>query len=118
MLSGGKPPAPQSQVEIMETRNREIKIRLTDEEHRQLMERKTKPRLAEWVRDTALSKEPKKQPRPIDPKLLFELNRIGVNLNQIARYCNNQSATPDLIGIGLALRGIENQLSEIKGELL
>ncbi|MDG4949246.1 MobC family plasmid mobilization relaxosome protein (plasmid) [Actinobacillus equuli subsp. haemolyticus] len=72
-------------------REKEIKIRLTENEYQALLERKTKARLAEWVREVALEQQPKRQPKVIDPALLFELNRIGVNLNQIARQCNSQS---------------------------
>lgn len=58
---------------------------MTEEEYELLLERKTKPRLAEWVRETCLNKEPAKQVSTVDPLLLYELNKIGVNLNQIAK---------------------------------
>jgi len=69
----------------MKNRNKEIKVRLTEEEYEQLLQRKTKPRLAEWIRETCLDQKPKKQVSTIDPLLLYELNKIGVNLNQIAK---------------------------------
>jgi len=68
----------------MEKRKKVIAIRVTDSEYLALQQRKTKNRLAVWLRDLALGEKPKTQPKPVDPKLLYELNRIGVNLNQIA----------------------------------
>jgi len=69
----------------MKNRNKEIKVRLTQEEYKQLFQRKTKPRLAEWIRETCLDQKPKKKVSTVDPLLLYELNKIGVNLNQIAK---------------------------------
>lgn len=98
---------------MKEKRTKEIKIRLTDDEYLKLQERKTKPRLAEWLRELALDQKPKRKPKQADPKLLFELNRIGVNLNQIARQLNQQSASTDLIGISLTLQNIEDELKKV-----
>jgi len=69
----------------MKNRNKEIKVRLTQEEYEQLLQRKTKPRLAEWIRETCLDQKPRKKVATVDPLLLYELNKIGVNLNQIAK---------------------------------
>jgi len=69
----------------MKKRNKEIKVRLTQEEYEQLLQRKTKPRLAEWIRETCLDQKPAKRVSTVDPLLLYELNKIGVNLNQIAK---------------------------------
>lgn len=66
-------------------REKEIKIRLTENEYQALLERKTKARLAEWVREIALEQQPNRQPKVIDPALLFELNRIGVNTNALEK---------------------------------
>jgi len=76
----------------MKNRNKEIKVRLTQEEYEQLVSRKTKARLAEWVRETCLGSEPSKKAKPVlkvDPTLLSELSKIGGNINQIARHLNN-----------------------------
>ncbi len=91
-------------------RTKRVQIRLTDEEYKMLMDRKTKARLAEWVRDLALGQKPMKQPKLVDQKLLFQLNRIGVNLNQIAKQCNQTKPNIDLINVGLSLREIEKLL--------
>lgn len=69
----------------MKNRNKEIKVRLTEEEYEQLLQRKTKPRLAEWMRETCLDQKPRKKVSTVDPLLLYELNKIGVNFNQIAK---------------------------------
>jgi len=69
----------------MKKRNKEIKVRLTEEEYELLLQKKTKARLAEWVRETCLDQKPAKRVSTVDPLLLYELNKIGVNLNQIAK---------------------------------
>ncbi len=95
-------------------REKEIKIRLTENEYQALLERKTKARLAEWVREIALEQQPNRQPKIIDPALLFELNRIGVNLNQIARQCNSQKPSIDLVSVLATLREIEKNLKKLR----
>ena len=74
-----------SKEEIMKKRTKKIEIMTTQEEYEQLLQRKTKPRLAEWIRETCLNQKPKKKVATVDPLLLYELNKIGVNLNQIAK---------------------------------
>jgi len=69
----------------MKKRTKKIEIMTTEEEYEQLLQRKTKPRLAEWIRETCLDQKPKKEVATVDPLLLYELNKIGVNLNQIAK---------------------------------
>jgi len=57
-----------------------------------LLKRKTKTRLAEWVRETCLGSEPSKKAKSVpkvDPTLLVALSKIGGNINQIARHLNN-----------------------------
>lgn len=95
-------------------RTKEIKIRLSESEHSVLMKKKTKARLAEWIRDTALLADEDKQVKKADPALLFELNRIGVNLNQIARQCNSQKPSFDLVSVLATLRNLEKNLVEIR----
>lgn len=102
----------------MKKRTKEIKIRLSEDEYNALLERKTKARLAEWLRELALEQAPKAQPKTIDPALLFELNRIGVNLNQIARQCNSQKPSIDLLSVLAELRNIEKALKELRQHTL
>lgn len=101
----------------MEKRTKEIKVRLTETEYQKLQERKTKARLAEWLRELALDQQPKKQYTPIDPALLYELNRIGNNLNQVTRYLNSHKGKPlELVKIASALRAIEQELQEVRND--
>lgn len=102
----------------MKKRTKEIKIRLSEDEYNALLERKTKARLAEWLRELALEQAPKAQPKTIDPALLFELNRMGVNLNQIARQCNSQKPSIDLLSVLAELRNIEKALKELRQHTL
>ena len=68
-----------------EHRTKSIKIRVTDDEFKQLNERKTETQLASWIRKTCLGATPI---TPVDPSLIRELSRIGNNLNQITKHVN------------------------------
>ena len=69
-------------------RNREISIRVTDEELQNLHQRKTDMTLAGWMRNLGLGVTPIKQ---ADPNLIRALGRIGSNLNQIAKHANTHN---------------------------
>jgi len=66
-------------------RTETVIIRLTADEKQSLLLRKTKPRLAEWLRELALGQKPKRQPKSVDPALLFELNRIAMQYREISQ---------------------------------
>ena len=72
---------------MSDKRTKEIKIRLTEEEHSALLARCTSPKLAEWMRETCLDvRKPRARKIPlVDPQLLRALAGIGNNVNQIAR---------------------------------
>ena len=76
---------------MTEKRTKEIKIRLTEEEHSALLARCPSPKLAEWMRETCLDiRKPKARKIPlVDPQLLRALAGIGNNVNQIARHLHN-----------------------------
>lgn len=103
------------------TRTKIIKIRATDDEYAELVARSTKPKLAEWMRDTCLGAETRstksaKTPR-IDPTLLRQLSGLGNNLNQIARAINSHEWKPiDRIQIVAALTTIQRELARLKAE--
>lgn len=69
-------------------RNREISIRVTDEELQSLHQRKTDTTLAGWMRNLGLGVTPIKQ---ADPNLIRALGRIGSNLNQLAKHANTHN---------------------------
>ena len=91
-------------------RTKAIKIRLTDEEHERLKELQQGNELATWMRTTCLNLGEAQQAKA-DPQILRELNKIGVNMNQIARAVNNHRA--DYSAIQQALSQINDQLDEI-----
>ena len=73
-------------------RTKSIKVWLTPDEHQQLLERKTTPELATWVRQVCLDEKPNRRLyKKVDPELLKQLGRIGGNLNQLAKYVNVHS---------------------------
>ena len=91
-------------------RTKAIKIRLTDEEHERLKELQQGNELATWMRTTCLNIGAAQQAKT-DPQILRELNKIGVNMNQIARAVNSHRA--DYSAIQQALSQISDQLDEI-----
>ncbi|MCT7948105.1 MobC family plasmid mobilization relaxosome protein [Shewanella septentrionalis] len=101
----------------MEKRTRVIKIRCTDAEYDTLVERSTKLRLAEWIRETCLGVPAKRAaPLPtVSPELQRQLTGIGNNLNQIARAVNrSQWSSIDKSRVITELVSIERRLAEIK----
>lgn len=103
-------------------RDKSIKIRLTADEHQQLVKNKVGDELATWLRDLGLNQEtqpPPPKPKKVktaDPELLRQLARIGANLNQIAKATNTEQAKGDIINLlrlTAELATIREQLSEI-----
>lgn len=83
----------------METKYKSLKVAITHEEYKKLQELafENDKKISGYVRHlilitNALDKKTKhitpKTYTPADPLLLRELNQIGNNLNQIAKYCN------------------------------
>jgi len=104
----------------MTKRTKKIEIRVSEEEYSLLLERKTKARLAEWVRETCLGNELSKKVKPIpkvDPTLLVALSKIGGNLNQIARHLNMDRtlSAQEKVKTLLELTSIEQSLGELVG---
>ena len=94
-------------------RKREIKIRLTEEEYLEIRARCDRARLAEWLRELALGQRKRRQTPTVDPALLRQISAIGNNLNQIARWCN-QNGAADAVNVSAALVAINRELREIQ----
>ena len=98
------------------SREKSIKIRLFNHEYEKLQELKQGDELARWIRNTCLNAENKQT--KTDPQLLKELNRIGVNMNQIARVVNQNSHNPiEQAKINQSLKMIYDQLNEVLKKL-
>lgn len=99
---------------MSEKRNDVIRFRVNQNEL-EAIEKRAIGSVSSWLRDLALNEPEKRKPKPVNPQLLYELNKIGVNLNQIATYCNRhlkleQSEKIDLFYI---LSAIDEDLKEI-----
>lgn len=96
-------------------RQKEIKVRLTEEEHQALLERMTGAELATWIRTTCLEEKPNKKRnyKVADPQLLSALGRIGGNLNQIARQVNTVESDIEKIRAFAELAIIREQLQKV-----
>jgi len=108
-LQEGSPLNPRRK-KTMKNRNKEIKVRLTQKEYELLVQRKTKARLAEWIRETCLDQKPTKRVSTVDPLLLYELNKIGVNLNQIAKKVQREEHNIEWL---IEIIHIERQLASL-----
>lgn len=98
-------------------RIKEIKIRLTEQEHQLLQSKKTGLELATWIRATCLGVQTRqKNTKGSDPALVRQLAKIGANLNQLAKIANTEQAKGDIINL-LRLTGelaiIREQLNEL-----
>lgn len=94
-------------------RTKSIKIRLSEEEHEKLLKNKECAELATWMRSICLNHGSTDPVKPkTSPELLKELNRIGVNLNQIAKAMNKYELI-DQIRITNHLRIISEQMDEV-----
>lgn len=93
------------------TRNRSIKIRLSDDEFAALNSKKTRPELARWIREIALENEQKTQKKiskknsDFPPEIARILAGMGNNLNQIAKQLNS-AVKAGLIGNVEAIKAI------------
>lgn len=99
-------------------RNRKITVRYSDDELEEAKKRAI-GNMAGWLRDLSLGQPVKKKPKPVNPNLLYELNRIGVNLNQISRYLNSKDSGLTVVEkaeLLIAFISIEEELKEIRGK--
>ncbi len=103
-------------------RTKSVKIRFSEEELNQINLRLPENiERAVWLRQLALGepiqreklkrKRKRAAPPKADPKLIMEIGRIGNNLNQIARWCNQHKSTTDVIQVVALLVKIEQELS-------
>lgn len=94
-------------------REREIKIRVTEDEHSQMRERCDRPQLAEWLRELALGQRKRRPVPKADPALLRQLAAIGSNVNQIARWCNSQQPI-DAVEVSAALIALNREIEGLR----
>lgn len=102
-------------------RTKEIKIRLNQKEYLELMKKKDKYRLAEWIRNTCLEyKETQKEPiriKVIPEEISIEFSKIGSNINQLAYALNLALRNSDDIELKETCGYIRNHLILIENYL-
>lgn len=98
----------------MEKRDQVIHFRLTKSEKEELLD-KAQGNISDWMRDIVFKGKPKKtkKAKPVNPELLYELNKIGVNLNQIAKHLNKFDDA-EKIDLLLALSSIDSSLKDLR----
>lgn len=90
------------------TRKKYIQIRLTDKEKSDIESRAGELGVSTYLRQIALE-QPIVQPNPkptkivhsADPELIREINRIGININQITKHLNEGQPLSNAILIAL-----------------
>lgn len=96
----------------MEKRQKVIKIRVTENEHNELLKRKTGKELASWMRNICLEQVVEKgQIIKADPDLVRQIAIMGNNLNQIARHVNRNREVD--FAVSQSLKKLEQSLGEL-----
>lgn len=99
-----------------EIRTKEIKIRLHPHEFEEFKNRAAGRQVASYIRELVLEQKVVKETPRCDPKLIFEVAKIGSNLNQIARVLNFASKTGenfDVLRCIFELNSIKESLDQV-----
>jgi len=100
----------------VDKRNITLRFRVNQKEN-ELINDRVEGDFSSWIRNLALGSK-KEKGRNIslaDPDLLFELNKIGVNLNQIAKGIHlSGGADIDKVKLLLRLASIDEELKKIR----
>jgi len=93
-------------------KNKRVTIRLTDVEHKNFTKQANELgiNLSEFIR-LKLNNINKIKTSKCDKNLVYEINRIGLNLNQIAKYTNSKKVLDKLVMEELIQ--IEKQLNDV-----
>lgn len=99
------------------SRKRYIQIRVTDDELQEIKQRTGNVSTSTFLRRTALAQPIAQPPTPsreiihkCDPDLIREVNRIGNNINQIAKQLNQGTELSNAVLI--ALLNLQTSLDE------
>ena len=92
-----------------------MRFRVNTEEKKEI-EKRAVGNVSSWLRDLALDQPPKRKPKPINPKLLYELNKIGVNLNQLSKFCNLKAniTAQEKLDLIFIFRSIDEELKALR----
>ncbi|RYH68100.1 MAG: plasmid mobilization relaxosome protein MobC [Alcaligenaceae bacterium] len=105
-----------------EKRTERMKIAVNPEEKNQLIlnaEKLNYSSLAEFIRDTGLKNIDEmiiKAHKKESIEIIFQLKKIGANINQITKYCN-ANKKPTTKFITLVTEKLEKELTELKNIL-
>lgn len=102
-------------------REKEIKIRLSIDEHNRLMARKNQGSLAAWIRDFCLTQNQTTADKVIlelDPIIRHQLIGMATNINQMAKYVNSGKLRPtDMPSVLVDLKSCRDILEQIQTEI-
>ena len=116
-LAGGEaPPNTTPKKEIYMNKNKRVTIRLTEDEYKNFTKQADELAisLSEFIR-LKLNNINKIKTSKCDKNLVYEINRIGLNLNQIAKYTNSRKIVDKLVLEQLI--AIEKQLNKVLKEM-
>ncbi len=94
-------------------KDKRVTIRFTDDEYNQLKAKADELdiSLSTYIRKKTLGNRERISTK-CDKKLLYEINRIGNNLNQIAKHCNINKSVDKLVLKSLV--EIEKKLNDLE----
>ena len=95
---------------MKENRNKDIRARLTEEEKEQVIRRAKAEGITHsmYLRNSVLGE---RIPSKTDIQTVFELKKIGTNLNQLAKHVNSLPVDEN---IRISLESIEMYIKELK----
>lgn len=101
-------------------RTNELRVRCNDEEKKLILANAKaagRIQVAQWMREICLGvgtiKKDRSTTRSADPSLIAAVNRVGNNLNQIARRINSVDSSVSAAEILASLQVIEEQMGAI-----
>ena len=113
LLQGGRPPNTPLKKDKRMAKDKRVTIRFTDDEYNQLKAKADELdiSLSTYIRKKTLGNRERISTK-CDKKLLYEINRIGNNLNQIAKHCNINKSVDKLVLKSLV--EIEKKLNDLE----
>ncbi|MDO6508754.1 plasmid mobilization relaxosome protein MobC [Colwellia sp. 4_MG-2023] len=100
---------------MKEKREKIIKVRVNKDEFSEFKKR-TNSNLSAFIRQLVLQQKVVKHVPRCDPSLIFEVAKIGANINQIARVLNYSKKSEiyfDVLKCTIELQNIDNKLKII-----
>ena len=98
-------------------RTKKVDIRFSDDEYSHLLDLCKGEKPSSFLREFAISQKRPKRPDPAIREIRRELSRIGNNLNQIAKKCNETNSAIPALSMFSVIEEMQTQLDELRERL-